>query len=125
MKVSVITRHAITNYGSLLQAMATQTVLERLGYESEIIDYIREDESYQKHEITLLKKKANWYNNPIKRMAYLALRQPESILAGRRFEKERIQFLHMSKRYTAPEQLQNDPPIADIYMTGSDQVWGP
>ena len=50
MKVAVITRHAITNYGSLLQAFATQQVIENLGHECEIIDYIREDESYTQHE---------------------------------------------------------------------------
>ena len=63
MKVLVITRHAISNYGSLLQAMATQQVIEDLGHSCEIIDYIREDESYSKHEITLLKRKPGWYNN--------------------------------------------------------------
>lgn len=125
MKVSVITRHAVTNYGSLLQAMATQLVIEKIGYESEIVDYIRDDESYLKHEITLLKRKRNWYNNPIKRWIYLMLRQPESILAGRRFEKERTQLLHMTKRYSSVNQLKNDPPTGSVYMTGSDQVWGP
>ena len=65
MKVSVITRHAIANYGSLLQAFATQKVLESLGHECEIVDYIREDESYKQHEKTLLKQKKEWNNNPI------------------------------------------------------------
>ena len=37
MKISVITRHAITNYGSLLQALATQITIEKLGYECEIV----------------------------------------------------------------------------------------
>lgn len=40
MKVAVITRHAITNYGSLLQAIATQQLVESLGNACEIIDYI-------------------------------------------------------------------------------------
>lgn len=40
MKVAVITRHAITNYGSLLQAIATQQLVESLGYTCEVIDYI-------------------------------------------------------------------------------------
>ena len=29
-RVSVITRHAITNYGSLLQALATQKMIEKI-----------------------------------------------------------------------------------------------
>ena len=125
MKVAVITRHAITNYGSLLQAFATQQVIENLGHECEIIDYIRDDETYAQHEKTLLARKPEWNRNPIKKAIYLALRQPESILAGRRFEREQSEYLHLTKRYTSPEQLLEDKPIADVYMTGSDQVWGP
>ena len=83
MKVSVITRHAITNYGSLLQAMATQRVIEELGHNCEIIDYIREDESYSQHEKTLLKRKKEWNRNPIKKGLYLAIRQPESIVRNK------------------------------------------
>ena len=124
-KVSVITRHAITNYGSLLQSLATQKMIEKMGYECEIVNYIRDDESYSKHELTLLKKKPNWYNNPVKRMTYLLLRQPESILAGRKFEKVRNETLNLSKLYTTKKELHNNPPKADVYMTGSDQVWGP
>lgn len=44
MDIKVITRHAPSNYGSLLQSIATITTLERLGHKCEIIDYIRDDE---------------------------------------------------------------------------------
>lgn len=125
MKVAVITRHAITNYGSLLQALATQQVIENLGHTCEIIDYIRYDESYSQHEKTLLRRKPEWNNNLLKKMLYLFLRQPESIISGRKFEKEQAQYLHLTKRYTKPEYLMKEKPIADVYMTGSDQVWGP
>lgn len=125
MKVAVITRHAIINYGSLLQALATQKVIEDLGYDCDIIDYVRADESYKEHEKTLLKRKPNWYNNPIKRGIYLALRQPESVLAGRKFEKEQKEYLHLTKRYSDAKELSTEKPNADIYVTGSDQVWGP
>ena len=125
MKVAVITRHAITNYGSLLQAFATQQVIENLGHTCEIIDYIRDDESYSQHEKTLLARKPEWNRNPIKKAIYLALRQPESIASGRRFEAEQSKYLHLTKRYASPDELLKDKPIADVYMTGSDQVWGP
>lgn len=125
LKVSVITRHAISNYGSLLQAFATQKVIESLGHDCEIIDYIREDESYKQHEKTLLKRKDSWNNNPFKKALYLAIRQPASILSGKRFEKDREELLNLSERYTSPEVLKDNPPKADVYMTGSDQVWGP
>ncbi len=125
MKVAVITRHAISNYGSLLQAYATQKVFEKMDTNCEIIDYIREDESYRNHEKTLLKRKTNWYKNPFKRFIYLALRQPESIFSGRMFEHERKKYLKLTSRYTSLQQLMDRPPLADLYVTGSDQVWGP
>lgn len=125
MRVAVITRHAITNYGSLLQAYATQKVIESFGHSCEIIDYIRKDESYMEHEKTLLKRKPNWYNNLLKRYLYLILRQPESIVAGRKFEAERKKLLKLTRLYDSKESLENNPPVADVYVTGSDQVWGP
>lgn len=125
MKVAVITRHAIANYGSLLQAMATQQTIEDMGHCCQIIDYIRSDESYNKRELTLLRQKPQWYNNPVKRIIYLALRQPESILTGKRFAKHQKAYLHCTRRYTSLEELTRDKPEADVYLTGSDQVWGP
>lgn len=125
MKVDIITRHAIANYGSLLQAIATQKILHRLGYESEIIDYIREDEHYTNHALTLLKKKPEIAHNPIKKTAYLLLRNFENRASGIKFERERKQLLQMSKRYKSFQELRENPPIADMFMTGSDQVWGP
>lgn len=125
MKVAVITRHAITNYGSLLQAFATQQIIENLGHQCEIIDYIRDDELYSQHEKTLLAHKPEWNSNLIRKIMYLVLRQPVSVVAGRRFEREQKKYLHLTKRYSSLKQLVKDKPIADVYVTGSDQVWGP
>ncbi len=125
MKVDIITRHAIINYGSLLQALATQDVIESMGHEAEIIDYIRPDEHYSNREKYSIKRKPEWNNNPIKRMIYLALRQPQSRFAGKGFEKERNRLLRMTRRYSDKQDLINNKPKADVYMTGSDQVWGP
>lgn len=125
MKVAVITRHSINNYGSLLQALATQTVIESLGHSCEIIDYIRKDETYQMRERTSLQNKPNWNKNLLKRILYLVLRQPESLASGKRFEKMQQQYLHLTRRYSSREELIADKPVADCYVTGSDQVWGP
>lgn len=125
MRTTVITRHAITNYGSLLQAIATQKVLSDLGHTCTIIDYIRNDESYWKQEQTLLQGKREWNNNLLKKAAYLLVRQTESILAGRRFERAQKKYLNLTRRYHSVEELEQDKPKADVYITGSDQVWGP
>ena len=125
MKVAVITRHAITNYGSLLQAIATQQLVESLGYACEVIDYIREDETYQNQERTLLKCKPAFNGNALKRAMYLALRQHASVKSGEKFETMRKKYLYLTRWYSNLSQLEQDKPQADVYMTGSDQVWGP
>lgn len=57
MVVNVITRHAPTNYGSLLQAIATQRVIMNLGYECRIINYIPKCETGVRMAITQLEQK--------------------------------------------------------------------
>ena len=44
MNVKVITRHGPSNYGSILQAIATVKAVESLGHTCQIIDYQRKDE---------------------------------------------------------------------------------
>ena len=125
MRAAIITRHAITNYGSFLQAFATQEILESLNIESQIIDYIREDEDYHNIEKTILKQKPNWNSSKFKRIVYLFMRNPESWIAGRRFKNYRKEFLKLTRRYNSYQELKENPPSADCFITGSDQVWGP
>lgn len=47
IKVDVITLHAVQNYGSVLQALATQEILKQHGCDVTIIDYVREDVRYE------------------------------------------------------------------------------
>lgn len=64
MDIKVITRHAPSNYGSLLQSIATIKIIERFGHKCEIIDYIRNDERGLKAITTPLKiKRVEWQYN--------------------------------------------------------------
>lgn len=38
-KIGLVLAHNVTNYGALLQAYATQQMVEKMGFETEIIDY--------------------------------------------------------------------------------------
>lgn len=124
MKVAVITRHSIFNYGSLLQTIATQAVIEKMGYECDIIDYQRDDENYRKIA-SILVKKTKWNKNTILRMIYTATQSPKFYLMGKHFENLRKGAIKTTKLYHSIDELKEDKPQADIYMTGSDQVWGP
>jgi hypothetical protein len=124
IKVAVITRHSIFNYGSLLQTIATQESINRLGYECVIIDYQRADEDYHKIASVLVKS-TKWNKNIITRLIYKMIQSPKFYVMGHHFEKMRKNTIQMTRKYTSLDDLRSDKPIADIYLTGSDQVWGP
>lgn len=123
MKVAVITRHAVFNYGSLLQTIATEASIEKLGYECEIIDYQRDDEDYHKIANVLVKK-TKWNKNWALRLIYKVVQSPKFKMMGKHFEKLRKGVINTTRVYHSLDELKKDKPIADIYMTGSDQVWG-
>ena len=123
MNIKVITRHAPSNYGSLLQSIATQTVLERLGHTCEIIDYIRDDEHGLQAVATSLNGKQEWNGNLLRKLAYIALRYPEEKTAELKFSQMRKKYLKLTVRCRTHEDLKRLD--ADVFMTGSDQVWGP
>lgn len=122
MKVGIITRHAIANYGSILQSYATQRVFEKLGVEAEIIDYVREEERSEKLVETYMKNSRIWNRNIITRLIYKCIQTPNLKRMETEFKKNREKYLKITnKRYT---DFKEDIPTADIYCTGSDQVWG-
>ena len=57
MDIKVITRHTPSNYGSLLQSIATIKAIESLGHHCEIIDYWKLNEAGLQGIITSLKEK--------------------------------------------------------------------
>lgn len=124
MKIDVITRHAPANYGSLLQTYAMQVILKELGYESEIINYIRYDEKGKNKASTLLKNSKFWNKNILTRMIYKIIQTPNYNHMYKTFEKYRNDILKQTREYNSLEELKRDLPIADVYCTGSDQVWG-
>lgn len=122
MMIKVITRHAPSNYGSMLQSIATTRTIERLGHECEIIDYQRPDERGLKSVLTQASRKKA-YANPIKKLLYVGIRYPLEKYAQVRFDKMRSKYLKMTSRCSSHQDLKNLK--ADAFMTGSDQVWGP
>lgn len=125
MKIAIITRHGIINYGSFLQALALQEVFSSLGHECAVIDYIRNDEHYLRVEKTLLKCNVRWNKNVIRKFIYYISHQPSTVIAGRYFESIREKYLNLTRRYSSREDFYFYPIKADVYVTGSDQVWGP
>ena len=123
MTIKIITRHSPLNYGSLLQSIATQSVLSSFGYENEIIDYQRKDERGLFYSFTPFWRKSKWKKNPLFFLMLLIFRVPEELYSQFCFSKMRKKYLRMTKRCTTTEDLSKID--GDIFITGSDQVWGP
>lgn len=130
MKADVITLHTVDNYGSAMQTYATQEVLKKLGYDVEIIDYWRKNNlpecrAKQMFKTSSMQKlKPIWGRNKKTRATAVKIIQfylEHHTSPTWKFLKENVNL--SSKRYTSFEELKQDPPEADMYITGSDQVW--
>lgn len=123
MDLKIITRHAPSNYGSLLQSIATIKILKGMGHQAQIIDYLRPDERGLQAVLTSLASKRSWNNNLLKKWFYVSVRYPEEKCAEVRFNQMRHRYLMLSHRCSSVSDLQKLD--ADVFITGSDQVWGP
>ena len=118
MKSAVITLHAVRNYGSALQAYATQEIFNSLGFDVEIIDYRRKAVLYVPIWKMLLSKISLG-----EKLKALIIR-PSLNKANKVFEPFLEQYLSLSSaRYTENIDFVRFPINADIFCTGSDQVW--
>lgn len=124
MKVDIITRHAVANYGSLLQSYATQKTFEKLGLDAEFINYTRYDERANNLAKTHVKGK-KWDKNILTRTLYTLIQTWNYSHEYKAFEKYRKGFINETDTlYGSIEELIKNPPEADLYCTGSDQIWG-
>ena len=126
--VAVVTLHNSPNYGSCLQTYATQKVLASVGASPTIVDYYRADaipanETDRALNGQVAKKMPIFKIPGVKALA----RIPVSRMVKRRaapLNAFRHGKLNLTPRpYYSIDELEQDPPQADIYCTGSDQVW--
>lgn len=126
MRIKTITCHDVYNVGASLQAYALVTYLKRMGHDVEIIDY---KPDYLSKHYSLISIDNPLYDKPILRQVYLLLKLPGRIRArksGRKqaFDSFREKYLPVTPvRYTSNEELKENPPDAEIYFAGSDQIW--
>ena len=129
MKVALITLHTVSNYGSCLQTYASQSLIESLGHEVEIVNYYRKNNQVPvKTERIFRGRVFGRFSDIWTKFPWLkrGLSVPVSTyvrLQDYRFDKFRDEYLHLSNQYLDASQLLENPPEADVYCTGSDQVW--
>lgn len=104
MKIAVITYHYSNNKGAFMQAYALCRYLREQGHDLSLID-VRQKENASYGIIGKIIK---------------------TIIVGNRLRKDiRELYPPLTRRYYSIDDLQKDPPVADCYIVGSDQVWNP
>lgn len=123
-KVATITFHHAHNFGSVLQAYALQEFVESLAekenkkLEYTIIDFYPK---VQKELYNIFKSKKNPQN--IIKNVFSLLYLKKLKIKHKKFDEFIEEYCNLSKRYETEEELKNNYPKADCYISGSDQLW--
>lgn len=120
--------HTPINYGSYLQTFALSKIIQDMGYDVEIVNY-RYPTKYHK---SLRPNDNSRGTKTLKEIlkdilvffCNLIVWSSDKILQEK-LDAFYENYVKLSKPYTSYEDLEKDPPVYDIYITGSDQVWNP
>lgn len=122
MKIDIITCHTPQNYGAMLQAYGLQTYIESQKCDVEIINYA--PDIYFEEQSLLYIGDAKAKRDPIFALLYLIYKLPARLKRRSIFNSFRRKHLHITKtKYESIERLYLNPPVADQYICGSDQIW--
>lgn len=124
MIIKTITCHDVYNQGATLQAYALMKYLQNNGHEVEIINY--KPDYLSRYNLWLIGDK--WKGkNILVRVLYLSLKFPKRLMARKArtpFEVFKRKYMCITRKYyTSCNKLKKDPPYADVYIAGSDQIW--
>lgn len=116
MRIGIVTYHSAYNFGSVLQAYATQKTIEKLGYKVEIVNYRMPSQK------AFYDAKPKGVKGHIKNFLYLgqhANLQKRKVL----FENFINNELQLTEEVSEPEQAIELFKKYDAMISGSDQIW--
>lgn len=125
MKVGIITTHDVYNFGSSLQAYATQRFLDEHGIEAKIIDYVPSNlyKLIDFFEVDAPRWNTNMWRKNIYRLRMVPYRisfLPKYL----KYKNFNNKFLKLTRRCKTINDLKNLEEY-DAYICGSDQIWNP
>lgn len=119
MKICTITCQNTVNHGARLQCYALAYWLQKQGHEVEVIDY-RPARS---------RNKKLWYKPKpsikewIKLFSQYSIRK-KNLERRKLFDAFSQKYIPLTKQvYYSIMDLRKNPPVADLYLAGSDQIW--
>lgn len=117
MKANIVTFHLANNYGAVLQAYALQQFLNDNFCETYILDY----HSDLFNKLNSKPSLNDWTNNP-KNSAFKFLQNAIYKGKNKKIENFRDNYLKLTPSYTK-DNIFRASDQADVFITGSDQVW--
>ena len=133
MKIGVITfSNSKDNYGQMLQIYAMQCFLKKMGHECFLIRYKDSPKvvaSFKWNKVMTYMCKfpqyVIWYIQQKKesRWQKIYATSSQSSNALRRFDDFLMDNIKMTHQIYDEESIVNNPPQADAYVCGSDQIW--
>lgn len=119
-RIGIITYHRSQNYGAQLQAYATRTALEKMGYRAEVIDCNR---------IGQVDKLFHWNFSSLKGFLGALRNNALSLVSEKKRRRLFAAFSEQKIGLSAPchtrTELESLCAEYDAVITGSDQVWHP
>lgn len=135
-KVGIVSCYFQPNYGSMLQALATQMALDKLGYENETIDISGFNGEIKKAKMLyfakasltsdILLSKLGMATNVLRRKLSKGAYKENTIIRNKKFDDFYKEHFRLSEKYTSKADLGNK--CKDKYgavLVGSDQLWLP
>lgn len=115
-KALLTTIFRVPNFGSVLQAYATQSVVESIGYECRVLNYDHNKGEWAKmHGV-----KSGSLKNKIGRLLGL---KPSHRKANK-LDAFINSHLHLTQKYSSYSSIQKcEGNVYDAYIAGSDQIW--
>lgn len=111
------------NYGQVLQGFALLSVLKSLGYSPFILRYTMNEEVVSESKFTKIRRILYGKSSLSKFLKRFYYTSEKNIDRG--FNEFKNKFMIYSEScYPSFKSLKENYPNADIYITGSDQVWG-
>ncbi|MDD3416129.1 MAG: polysaccharide pyruvyl transferase family protein [Lachnospiraceae bacterium] len=135
-KIAIVSCYFQHNYGSMLQAYATQMVLDKLGYDNETIDISGFNQEIKKAKIkyfikasltsSILASKMGMVKNILLKRVLKNEYSSLSDVRSRKFETFKNKYFRLSKKYHSKNQLSKECELRySAVVVGSDQLWLP
>ena len=127
MRIAIITFHDTANFGATLQCAALSHFLDDKGHDVVVINYlpryVRDKKSIFK-EFKNINSNSNKVKAFVKGFCYMT-HSKEIKKKNKKYDVFIANNITTTNKYLNGDELSANPPKADLFICGSDQIWNP